>query len=446
MGAVVRLTPETEGPPPLPALREVRTPRHAALLTRVLLALGLAVLLALFVPWQQSSSATGRVVAWDPNDREQTIEAPIEGRVVRVEVVEGTYVHEGDVLLEIADNDPELVARLETERQALEDRLASSRDAVLEMEGRVLDLQESRMRAAAAAEQRVQMATDRRIAAEQRVIEAEAQLARDAAQLERREKGAAEGIASQRDLEVAQADAKRSAASLEQARAAVSAANAEEQAAREDLARIEAEADANVGSARAARDQAEMTEQSAVADLARVEVRLARQSTQVVKAPRDGRVLRVLANPNADLLKPGDPLVVLVPDTEERAVELWVDGRDLPFLAEGADVRLQFEGWPALQFVGLPGASAGTFGGVVSLVDPAGNPDTGQFRVLVVPDPSEPAWPAEDRLRQGTRAAGWVLLGQVPLGFEIWRQLNGFPPTPSKAKAEPEAGVSRGKK
>jgi adhesin transport system membrane fusion protein len=445
MGATVRLS-EIEGPPPLPALREVRTPRHATTLARVLVALGLAVVLALFVPWQQSSSATGRVVAWDPNDRQQTIEAPIEGRVVRVEVVEGTFVHEGDVLLEIADNDPELVARLETERQALEDRVTSARAAVLEMEGRVLDLQESRMRAAAAAEQRVQMAVDRRIAAEQRVIEAEAQRARDAAQLERREAGAAEGLASQRDLEVAQADAKRSDAALEQARAAASAAGAEEQAAREDLARIDAEADANVASARAARDQAEMTEQSAVADLARVEVRLARQSTQVVKAPRDGRVLRVLANPNADLLKPGDPLVVLIPDTEERAVELWVDGRDLPFLAEGAEVRLQFEGWPALQFVGIPGASAGTFGGVVSLVDPAGDPDTGQFRVLVVPEPGGADWPAEDRLRQGTRAAGWVLLGQVPLGFELWRQLNGFPPSPSKAKGEPDAGVSRGKK
>lgn len=431
---------------PLPALRRVRTPRHATLLARVLLALGAATLLAMFVPWQQSSKATGRVVAWNPNDRQQIVEAPIEGRVVRVDVVEGSFVRAGDPLLEMADNDPELVGRLETERMAFQGRVTSARAAVIEMEGRILDLFESRVRAAAAAEQRVQAAIDRRQGAEQRVVEAESQLVRDVAQLDRRVRGVAEGIASQRDLEVAQADEARSRAAVEQARAAASAAAAEEQAAREDLARVTADADANVGSARAARDQAEMNEQSAVADLARIEVRLARQATQVVTAPRDGRVLRVVANPNADQLRPGDPLVVLIPDTESRAVELWVDGRDLPFLNEGASTRLQFEGWPALQFVGLPGAAAGTFGGVVALVDPAGNPETGQFRVLVTPDPAGPPWPAQDRLRQGTRAVGWVLLAQVPLGFELWRQVNGFPPAPAASKKGPDAGVAREKK
>jgi hypothetical protein len=37
-------------------------------------------------------------------------------------------------------------------------------------------------------------------------------------------------------------------------------------------------------------------------------------------------------------------------------------------------------------------------------------------------------WPAAEFLRQGNQAVGWVFLNRVPLGYEIWRRLNGFPP------------------
>ena len=56
---------------------------------------------------------------------------------------------------------------------------------------------------------------------------------------------------------------------------------------------------------------------------------------------------------------------------------------------------------------------------------------SGNFRVVVVPDnhfAREDGWHDERYLRQGVRANGWVLLRRVPLGYEIWRQLNGFPP------------------
>jgi adhesin transport system membrane fusion protein len=411
------------------------------LLVRSVLALSLLVGAALFTPWQQSSRASGAVVAWNPNDRVQAVDAPVEGRVLRVHVREGSSVAEGDVLIELADIDPDYALRLQSEAGALEERVRSARSAVLEMEGRVLDLQESRMRAVAAAEARVQAAVDRRLSAEQRVIEADAQLERDQLQLERRRAGLAQGVASQRDLEVALADAKRSEATRLQAVAAVSAARAEEQSARQERARVEAEADANLAQARATRDSSEMTEQSAVADLARAEVRVSRQATQVVRAPRAGRVSRVIANPGSQLLKPGDPLVELVPAVSEWAVELRVPGRDQPLLVEGAKARIQFEGWPAIALVGPPGGAAGTFGGVVRLVDPSGDPASGTVRVLVTPDPSERPWPSPAQLRQGSRAVGWVLLGNVPLGYELWRQFHGFP-----ADASPAAKDAAGKK
>jgi hypothetical protein len=154
---------------------------------------------------------------------------------------------------------------------------------------------------------------------------------------------------------------------------------------------------------------------------------LARQSAQSIVAPRDGTIFRVVANGHeGEIVKSGELLCVLMPDTDDRAVEVWVSGNDMPLVHEGAHVRVQFEGWPALQFSGWPSVAIGTFGGRVAFVDQSDN-GAGAFRILVVPD--REAWPAPIYLRQGVRAYAWVQLGRVRLGYELWRQFNGFPPS-----------------
>jgi hypothetical protein len=132
------------------------------------------------------------------------------------------------------------------------------------------------------------------------------------------------------------------------------------------------------------------------------------------------------------MLKEGDPLCVIVPDTKDRAVQLWLSGNDTPLIEPGRQVRLQFEGWPAVQFTGWPSVAVGTFGGKVISVDSTDN-GKGQFRILVRPDESDRDWPGsvwpQGRfLRQGVRANGWVILNRVPLWFEVWRRMNAFPP------------------
>jgi hypothetical protein len=140
------------------------------------------------------------------------------------------------------------------------------------------------------------------------------------------------------------------------------------------------------------------------------------------------------------MVKGGDPIAVLVPDSEERAVELYVDGNDLPLITEGKKVRLQFEGWPAVQFSGWPQVAVGTFGGEVAIVD-ATDDGKGKFRIVVRPTAGE-AWPETRFLRQGVRAQGFVILGRVTLAYELWRQLNGFPASvdgPPKTTVEGKA-------
>lgn len=166
---------------------------------------------------------------------------------------------------------------------------------------------------------------------------------------------------------------------------------------------------------------------SAQAELAQVETRVARQDVQLVTAPRDGVIVRVVQGEGGMFVDAGEELATLVPAGAEPAVELWLDGNELPLVRVGAEVRVQFEGWPALQLSGWPGVAVGTFGGRVGVIDAAATERPGYVRVLVRPGP-EDDWPSQLRLRQGAQAHGWVLAGVVPLGYELWRRFNDFPP------------------
>jgi multidrug efflux pump subunit AcrA (membrane-fusion protein) len=162
--------------------------------------------------------------------------------------------------------------------------------------------------------------------------------------------------------------------------------------------------------------------------LARLDVRISRQLMQEIRAPRAGVIQSILVGENNALVKPSDTIAQLVPATDERTVQLVIQGLDLPFIKVGQRVQLQFEGWPIFQFSGLPGLSIGTFSGVIRIIDPSDD-GNGNFRIVVSRVENQP-WPSHELLRQGVRARGWVQMNQVPLWFELWRQINGLPPLP----------------
>ena len=410
----------------------IPTPRATRVLSRLLAISGAVFLGSLaVVPWQQSIDGTGRVVAFAPIERQQEIDAPIEGRVTRWYVREGSRVKQGELLLELTDNDPDILKRLEDERVAL---LARKQAAVLRgqsIQSRQKALESSRTAGIQAAESRTRMAGERTRAAKQTVEAARAALEAAKANVERQKALVEQGLTSQRNAELAQVDFVRASTEVERALATLVAAEGEQQAFGSDRQRVEHDLTAAIDDARAAEAMALAEEASAAAELARLDVRLARQSTMELKAPMEGTVLRVLSGQGNSFVKAGDPLLVLVPDTDQRAVELWISGNDMPLVSEGRPVRLQFEGWPAVQFTGWPSVAVGTFGGHVALVD-ATDDGQGKFRILVRPDEGE-AWPSGLYLRQGVRVNGWVLLDSVKLGYELWRRFNGFPPTVKNA-------------
>jgi len=413
----------------LTALESVRSPRAISKLVRVLLLLFVTLPPALvLLPWRQNVQAQGRVIALDPLDRTLVIPAPVTGRLVRLEVQEGAYVSKGQVLAQLADQDPQYVMRLEQQLQFMRDKLEAARDMVEFYDQQLRFQEDSRTQAVSSANFAVDVAVQYVLVAERELDAQQAELVQKQADYERKSTLLPKGVVSELDFQKAEAEYRAAEAKVDAAKAKVAQARHEEQGKVADVGKISADQQAKIESTKTSREDARSKVAAAEKDMAEAATKFERQKTQTVVAPRTGYVLRVHAANSADLISQGDPLIELVPETETLAVELWVRGIDAPLVSPGREVRLQFEGWPAVQFAGWPSVAVGTFGGVVNIVDAQGD-GAGRFRVLVTPDPESPPWPDRRYLRQGVRTNGWLLLDTVRLGYEIWRQLNAFPPS-----------------
>lgn len=412
----------------LSALSAVQTPRRVTRIARIFAWMFLlGPLLTLATPWQQNVMGTGKVAAYAPLERRQTLESPVSGRIARWYVQEGDQVQAGERLVDIADIDPLYLQRLIEQRQASIAKVAAKEQEIRSYRLQVANLEATRELQVATALQRLDVASQRVRSAQEALESARATLYAAGAQLRRMERLLGDGLVSRRDFELAERDEIVARRNVNSAEASLKSTLAEQRAAQVELDRISVDAQARIDSAVATANKVESELQDSRASVLKAELDVSRQQSQQITAPRDGFVLRVAANSEGNLIKQGDTLLVLVPDTDARAVELWVDGNDAPWVTPGRPVRLQFEGWPVVQFVAWPELAIGTFGGTVAFVD-ASDDGMGKFRVMVVPDADDRPWPSERWLRQGIRVKGWVLLNRVTLAFEIWRQMHGFPP------------------
>ncbi len=404
--------------PPLPALSLAVSAKFTRIFSRLLL-LGFCVLVLglCFLPWRQFVSGSGRVIAFNPLDRRINVEAQVSGRVKHLHVVEGQKVKKGDLIIEIQDNDPNLIANLKAQREAIESRRDFAQGRVESLISQITQQKLAKAQAIDSAQQRVAGA---KIASETAILN-----------YTRTEALHAKGLASQRDLELATLSRDSTSADLKSAEAT--------------FKRTSNDFDAMIASIHAQKGSAHGDVATAERDLSVIDVQINQSMRQIVEAPRDGIVLQVAAT-DGTYLRPGSLICVIIPETDSRFVEIWVDGNDMPLIHSrkegqpGSSVRIAFEGWPAVQAIGWPNLAIGTFGGEVVFVD-ATDDGNGKFRVVVAPvddtvdrgnGPVTVGWPDKERwLRQGVRANAWVMLQQVPLWYEVWRQINGFPPVVS---------------
>lgn len=387
----------------------------------------LSIFILIFIlPWQQTVFGTGKVVAYAPLNRQQFIEAPIDGRIVHWHVMEGSQVKKGDSIVEISDNDPQFLQRLQEEKSAIESRIIAVQARVESFKTRIRALEASMDNGISAAKSRTRMSGDRVDAAEHAVEAAEAVYKTASLNLKRQKSLFASGLASARAVEMAEMEEARALTDLNRAKSSLSAAKSEEIALKSDQFKVGTDGGASIADAKASYAAALAELANAKAELPRISARLARQHSQSVTAPRDGTIMRLIVSQDGEMVKSGEPLALLIPDSVDRAAEIWVDGNDIPLIVEGKEVQVQFQGLPALQFSGWPGISAGTFSARVILVDNTDN-GTGKFRVIVKPDKRE-QWPEANFLRQGVRAHGWIFLNEVSIAYELWRKFNDFPP------------------
>lgn len=405
----------------------------------LLVALVMSVPLLLFVPWQQTVAGTGRVVAYSPTEREQDLHAPVSGRIVRWHVVEGSRVKAGDSIADMADIDPDYMARIEERLRADRDRIEAAEERLLVYKAQVESYEQARKMKVQAMRMKVQMADQKVKVSEQKAEVAKTGLETARANRDRVRNLHGKGISSQRQLELAELGFAEAQAEYNLTQAEVLEAKANRMAAIAEVSQADAEGGAKVATARAEAEKASAEAAYARGDVAKMRVERSRQLAQSVLASVDGTVVRIDGNLGGGVVKAGQMIAKIVPDTASRAVEVFVDGNDAPLISRGRTVRLQFEGWPALQFTGWPQVAVGSFGGIVSFVDPAATDSVGRVRVLVVPDQNDIPWPEAELLRQQVRAQAWFMLDNVTLGWELWRRINGFPPTFDDAPdAEPK--------
>lgn len=397
------------------ALRSLNTPSGGKTLAMWLLGLCALFLVVLFLPWQQNIRGAGRVTALNPLNRPQTIESVIAGRVQKWHIKEGDLVQKGDTIVTIGEVqekyfDPQLLMRLEQQIDAKVNSLDSKDKKAQALHRQIAALKES-----------MQLKTSQTRAK----LEAEKVRFKNAEnQFQRNKQLYAAGnipLTKYQEFEYkfqgSQADYLNAQLELGRVEA-------------EYLDKIsKAESDLNSTQAEAFDTQAEIAK--ARNEFANLQIRS--QQYQIL-APQDGYIVKALKEGLSENLKPGDAICTIMPQTSDMAVEMYIKAMDVPLISKGRKVRVQFDGWPALQFSGWPSVSVGTFGGTVSVIDYV-NSKPGEFRILVVPDLEEEKWPQLLRVGSGTK--GWVMLDDVPVWYELWRQLNGFPPSLYNSPEEP---------
>ncbi|MFD1141800.1 HlyD family secretion protein [Larkinella insperata] len=421
---------------PLKTLRTLPEPNSGRRLGRWLMALLLIALITLFLPWRQNISGEGSVTALTPRDRPQTIQNAIAGRIERWKIQEGQFVKKDDTLLvisEIKDEyfDPNLPKRLDEQLDAKQGSLEATDAKIAALDGQIQALKTGLQVKLESARNKVRQSAFK-VASDSTDLLAERknyQIALD--RLDRYEKGYKNGLFSLTDLESRRLTVQQDYAQVIAQENKLNVSRQELVNARLDLNTIQADYQEKLAKALSDRSSAVSYRAEADGEISKIQNKISsvdvRRGLYVVRAPQDGFVVRSYKFGIGETIKEGESIAILQPAQPAIAVELYVRAMDVPLIQRGRHVRLQFDGWPAIQFSGWPSVAVGTFGGEVAVIDAVSSMN-GKYRLLVKPQTlkGDQNWPQQ--LRVGSGVYGWVMLDDVPIWYEIWRQLNGFPP------------------
>ena len=388
----------------------------------------------LFLPWTQNIRAKGTVTTLLQDQRPQQVNTIIGGRVMKWHIKEGDYVKAGDTLVQLTEVkieylDPQLLQRTK-------EQLAGKQLSVKYYKSKV-DVGDQQIDAINSGLQLKLNQLNNKLSQLQLKVQADSAEAAAAnndfiigtKQYNRQKAMYDSGLVSLTQLEIRNQQFQNAIAKKISAENKLANSKQDLTITRIEMSALQQENLEKVAKAQGDQFQSLTQIASGQADVAKLENQYAsyniRNGMYYIMASQSGQIIKAQKAGIGEFVKDGDMIAEIVPDKIQYAVEMFVQPLDLPLIAPGQKVRFLFDGFPAIVFSGWPKASSGTFGGAIVAVESnvSGN---GKFRVLVKENVTDKPWPKE--LKMGAGAQGITLLKDVPVWYELWRNINGFPP------------------
>ncbi len=394
----------------------------------------LVFLIFLFMPWTQNIRASGTVTTLFQEQRPQQVNTIIGGRVMKWYIKEGDYVQAGDTLVQLSEVkaeylDPNLLERTKEQLAGKQQSVEFYRDKAgianqqIDAINSGLQLKLNQLTNKLSQLQlKVQADSAEAVAANNDYLIGRKQYERQKTMFD-------SGLVSLTQLETRNQQFQNAQAKKISAENKLANSKQDLTITRIEMNALQQENIEKVTKTQGDQFQSLTQVASGEADIAKLQNQYAsysiRNGMYYLTATQSGQIVKARKSGIGEFVKDGDMIAEIVPDKVEYAVELFVRPLDLPLVAPGQKVRFLFDGFPAIVFSGWPKASSGTFGGEIVAVE-SNVSVNGKFRLLIRQDTADKPWPKE--LKLGTGAQGIALLKNVPVWYELWRNINGFPP------------------
>lgn len=415
-------------------LQEVESWKSNKKMIQLLVVIFICVLIFLFLPWTQNIRSSGFVTTLKPNQRFQSIHTIIPGRIEKWYVQEGDDVKKGDTIIFISETkdeyfDPELLSRIQMQVEAKQASVNSYQEKIKALNNQITAITEIAKLKLSQTKNKIEQAKLKLVSDSIDYVVAQQNYEIASNQYNRMLQLQEEGLKSLTDLE-----SKRN--SLQKANASKVLYESKFLSAKNELLNLNLELSSIKASYRDELSKIESNKFSAESNMYEAEAMVVKLKNQLtnysvrskmnyITAPQDGYITQTLQSGIGETVKEGQEVATIMPKLYDFAIEMFVKPIDIPLVKIGQEVMTQFDGWPAIVFSGWPNTSFGTYSGKVYAIDNYINQD-GYYRVLVAPDSSVGSWP--EALRVGSATSSILLLNEVPIWYEMWRKINGFPP------------------
>lgn len=424
-------------------MQKLENKKDYKILNKIIIGVSILGFCIFFLPWTQNISGSGSVTTLKPNQRPQSIQSVISGRIEKWYVQEGDFVKKGDTILYISEikedyMDPNLVANTKNQVEAKKQSVQSYESKVESLNGQLAAIESEKRLKLEQAQNKIKQARLKIKSDSIDLIAANTQLKIATTQLNRSLQLNKEGLKPLTDVEEKRLKLQDAEAKIINQENKLLSSKNDYINTKVEINRITAEYSEKAAKSESDQFTAKSSQYDAAAQVSKLENQYnnysIRNNMYYIRAAQSGYINRALQSGIGETIKEGTAIATIMPSAYDIAVETYVNPIDLPLIRKGEKVRVWFDGWPTIVFSGWPNASYGTFGGKVVAIENFIS-DNGKYRVLIAPDKDEEAWPKQVSIGSGAQTL--ALLDTVPIWFEIWRTLNGFPPNYYKKDAKP---------